>query len=196
MSYTFKALFFSIIFCLCFSPIYGNTDYQVKTVDFLTQYNLKVNAAGPLLVKTDIPRNRIILVNTNTSSVSLIDGNNYSVTNIPIKTRIPQYLKMEAMTIDKRTGNIYVIGNKSLHIVFPDNQSAVTIDTNEQYEMVTVNEKNGDAFLVGRESKNLAMIPFNSTKINPIPWVDKVEKMINSKEKKLFFCHAYCPIRH
>ena len=179
MSYTFKALFFSIIFCLCFSPIYGNTDYQVKTVDFLTQYNLKVNAAGPLLVKTDIPRNRIILVNTNTSSVSLIDGNNYSVTNIPIKTRIPQYLKMEAMTIDKRTGNIYVIGNKSLHIVFPDNQSAVTIDTNEQYEMVTVNEKNGDAFLVGRESKNLAMIPFNSTKINPIPWVDKVEKMIN-----------------
>jgi DNA-binding beta-propeller fold protein YncE len=86
---------------------------------------------------------------------------------------------MAAMTIDKRSGNVYIIGNKSLHIVLPDKQSAVTIDTNEQYEMVTVNEKNGDAFLVGRESKYLVMIPFNSKKIKRIPWVDKVEKMIN-----------------
>ncbi len=162
---------------LCFAN--DNADYHVKTADFLSQYNLKVNAAGPLLVATDIPRNRIILVNTNTSSISLIDGTNYSVTNIPIETRIPQYLKMEAMTVDQNSGNIYVIGNKSLHIVFPDKKSAVTIDTNEQYEMVTVNEKNGDAFLVGRESKYLAMIHFISKKINPIPWVDQVEKMIN-----------------
>jgi DNA-binding beta-propeller fold protein YncE len=173
----------TLLYLIVFLPFFyfanSDTNYHVKTVDFLSQLNLKVNAAGPLLVKTDIPRNRIILVNTNTSSVSLIDGNNYSVTNIPIKTRIPQYLKMEAMTIDQSSGNIYVIGNKSLHIVFPDNQSAVTIDTDEQYEMVTVNEKNGDAFLVGRESKYLAMIPFNSKKINPIPWVEKVERMIN-----------------
>jgi len=172
-------LFYLIAFLSLFYFAYGNSNYQVKTVNFLSQFNLKVNAAGPLMVKTDIERNRIILVNTNTSSVSLIDGNNYSVTNIPIKTRIPQYLKMEAMTIDQNSGNIYVIGNKSLHIVLPDQQTAVSIDTNEQYEMVTVNEKNGDAFLVGRESKYLAMIPFNSKKINPIPWVDHVEKMIN-----------------
>jgi DNA-binding beta-propeller fold protein YncE len=172
-------LFYLIAFLPLFYFANGDANYHVKTVNFLSQYNLKVNAAGPLLVKTDIPRNRIILVNTNTSSISLIDGNNYSVINIPIKTRIPQYLKMEAMTIDQSSGNIYVIGNKSLHIVFPDKQTAVTIDTNEQYEMVTVNEKNGDAFLVGRESKYLAMIPFKSKKIKPIPWVDKVEKMIN-----------------
>jgi DNA-binding beta-propeller fold protein YncE len=172
-------LFYLIAFLPLFYFANGDTDYHVKTVNFLSQYNLKVNAAGPLLVKTDIPRNRIILVNTNTSSVSLIDGNNYSVTNIPIETRIPQYLKMAAMTIDQSSGNIYVIGNKSLHIVLPDKKTAVTIDTDEQYEMVTVNEKNGDAFLVGRESKYLAMIPFNSKKIKPIPWVDKVEKMIN-----------------
>ena len=158
MSHTFKAIFFPIISILCFSLVHGSTDSHVKTVDFLSQYNLKVNAAGPLLVKTDISRNRIILVNTNTSSVSFIDGNNYSVINIPIKTRIPQYLKMEAMTIDNSSGNIYVIGNKSLHIVLPDKQTAVTIDTDDQYEMVTVNEKTGDAYLVGRESKYLAMI--------------------------------------
>jgi DNA-binding beta-propeller fold protein YncE len=172
-------LFYLSVFLPFFCFANGNADYHVKTVDFLSQFNLKVNAAGPLMVKTDIERNRIILVNTNTSSISLIDGNNYSVTNIPIKTRIPQYLKMEAMTIDQSSGNIYVIGNKSLHIVFPDQQTAVTIDTDEQYEMVAVNEKNGDAFLVGRESKYLAMIPFKSKKINPIPWVDQVEKMIN-----------------
>ncbi|UCH93822.1 MAG: hypothetical protein JSV88_26630 [Candidatus Aminicenantes bacterium] len=172
-------LFYLIVFLPLFYFANGDADYHVKTIDLLSHYGLKVNAAGPLLVKTDIPRNRIILVNTNTSSISLIDGNNYSVTNIPIKTRIPQYLKMEAMTIDKSTGNIYVIGNKSLHIVFPDKKSAVTINTNKQYEMVTVNEKNGDAFLVGRESKYLAMIPLKSQKFKPIPWVNKVEKMIN-----------------
>jgi hypothetical protein len=65
-------------------------------VDFLARHGLKVNAAGPLLVTMDKTRNRIILVNTNTSSISLIDGKDHSVINIPVKNRVPQYLKMEA----------------------------------------------------------------------------------------------------
>lgn len=153
--------------------------YRVKTVDFLSRYGLKVNAAGPLLVTTDIARNRIILVNTDTSSISLINGMDYSVTNIPVKSRVPQYLKSEAMTVDTNTGNIYVIGNKSLHIVFPDKQTAVTVDTTEQYEMAAVDEKNGTAFLVGRQSKFLAMVPLKSGKVKHIPWVDHVEIMQN-----------------
>jgi len=177
MSNTFKALFYLFLFLSCSFIL--QADYRVQKVDFLSHYGLKVNGAGPLLVKTDTARNRIILVNTNTSSISLIDGKNHSVTNIPIESRVPQYLKMEAMTIDNKTGNIYVIGNKSLHIVFPGKQTAVSIDTAEQYEMVAVNEKNGNAFLVGRESKFLALVQLKSKKIKRIQWVDTVEKMIN-----------------
>jgi DNA-binding beta-propeller fold protein YncE len=177
MSKIFKPLSYLIVFLLCFSFVQAG--YQVKTIDFLSQYGLKVNGAGPLLVKTDTTRNRVILVNTNTSSISLIDGKDFSVTNIPVKSRVPQYLKMEAMTIDNRTGNIYVIGNKSLHIVFPEKQAAISINTGEQYEMVAVNEKNGDAFLVGRESKFLLMVPLKSKKVKRIQWLDRVEKMLN-----------------
>ncbi|MCP5105839.1 MAG: hypothetical protein GY950_20795 [bacterium] len=166
-----------VIFFTAFFTLYAG--YNVKKIDFLSQYNLEVNGAGPLLVTTDNQRNRIILVNTNTSSISIIDGKNYSVKNIPVKSRVPQYLKSAALTIHNRTGNIYVIGNKNLHIVFPAQQTAVTIDTGEQYEMVTVNEKNGDAFLVSRESKFLLHIPFKSKKKKPIKWLEHTEHMQN-----------------
>jgi DNA-binding beta-propeller fold protein YncE len=163
----------------CFFIRYTHADYRVKRVDFLAEHGLGVNAAGPLMVTIDETRDRIILVNTNTSSISLIDGKSHAVTNIPVKNRVPQYLKMEASIIDKRTGNIYVIGRKSLHIVFPGKKTSVTIDTGEQYEMVGVNETNGDAFLVGRESKFLAAVQLKTKKIKRIPWVDKTEKMMN-----------------
>ncbi|MCX6578925.1 MAG: hypothetical protein NT166_01920 [Candidatus Aminicenantes bacterium] len=178
-----RTFFKTTIFAFVFLSLLFNlqAEYRVKTVNFLKQYGLDVNGAGPMLVKTDIPRNRITLVNTNTSSISIIDGkqDNYPVVNIPVKSRVLQYLKMEALTIDNRTGNIYIIGNKNLHIVLPDQKKAVSIDTGEQYEMVAVNEKNGDAFLVGRESKALLMIAFETQKVTRIPWLDTVEKMAN-----------------
>ncbi|NIM15582.1 MAG: hypothetical protein GTO45_26695 [Candidatus Aminicenantes bacterium] len=179
MSNIIKSFLFTILSFSCFFTLYMDADYQVKRVDFLADYGLNVNAAGPLMVTMDETRNRIILVNTNTSSISLIDGKDHSVTNIPVKNRVPQYLKMEALTIDKRTGNIYVIGSKSVHIVFPEKKNSVTIDTGEQYEMASVNETNGDAFLVGRESKFLAVVKLKTKKIKRFPWVDKTEKMIN-----------------
>jgi len=168
---------FTIILFLSFTFIQAET--QVKTVDFLSHCHLKVNAAGPLLVKSDSARNRTILVNTNTSSISLIDEKTDKVTNIPLKNRVLQYLKMEALTIDKHTGNIYIIGNKSLHIVFPERLGSIAIETGEQYEMVAVNEKNGKAYLVGRESKDIAIISPQSKKIKRIPWVDHTEPMLN-----------------
>lgn len=170
----FSFVFLSLILTL-------QAEFNVKKVDFLTQYGLDINGAGPMLVKTDIPRNRIILVNTNTSSISIIDSkqSNFPVVNIPLKSRVLQYLKMEAFAIDNHTGNIYVIGNKFLHIILPDQKKALSVDTGEQYEMVAVNEKNGDAFLVGRESKALLMVSFETQKVSRIPWVDTVEKMAN-----------------
>jgi len=166
-----------IAFLLCFSSTYAA--YNVKTVDFLGQQGLKINAAGPLIVKPDPARNRLFLVNTNTSSVSIIDAKTYRVSNIPVKTRVPQYLKMEAVAIDTRTGNLYTIGTHCLHIVIPPDETSVTVDTGEQYEMVSVDENTGDAFLVGRASPFLAVVRFKSHKVDRIKWVDQVEKMIN-----------------
>jgi len=154
-------------------------DYRVQQVDFLSQLDQKINAAGPLLVMCDDARNRIIQVNTHTCSVSIIDGTTHKVVNIPIKSRVPQHFKMEALDINSRTGDIYVIGNHSLHIVFPDKTKTTTIDTLHQYEIVTVNEKNGDAFMVGRESRFLAFVSLKTLKVKRIPWVDKVEKAVN-----------------
>lgn len=177
MSKTMKAL--SIVLFYFFSVLILQAQYSVKTVDFLAHSGLKVNAAGPLLTMTDNSRNRIVLVNTNTSSVTILEGDKFRVTNIPISTRVPQYLKSEAATIDGNSGNIYIIGTRSLHIVSPTKGSAVTMDTGEQYEMVAVNENNGDAFLVGRASKSLLRIEIKTKKIQRIAWVTHMEEMAN-----------------
>ena len=179
MSKSYKVVLFILTMLFLSGVSILQAEVSVKKIDFLSRYGLEVNGAGPLIVKTDVPRNRIILVNTNTSSISIINGKDSSVTNIPIKSRVPQYLKEEVLAIDKKTGNLYVIGNKSLHIVFPEKGSAFSIDTGEQYEMTAVDESNGNAFLVGRESTFLAKFDLKTKQIKRFPWVDTAEKMRN-----------------
>lgn len=181
MTTKFRCMFIPISIILISSIFLLNKTAfsEVQRVDFLAKKGLNLNGAGPLLVKMDSLRNRIILVNTNTASISIIDSRTDEVTNIPIKTRIPQYLKMEALALDNKTGNIYIIGSHGLHVVFPDKLISETFDTEEQYEMVTVNEKTGDAFLVGRESTSILVVRLKTRKIERIRWTDKVEKMMN-----------------
>lgn len=168
-----------ILFFITSLPALTGPAYEIKTIDFPGSTGLKINGAGPLLVRTDEKHNRIILVNTNTSSISLINTLSGQVENISTQNRVPQYLKSEALCLDNKTGNIYVIGNKSLHIALPDKKSSVTIPTQEQFEMVAVDENTGNAFLVGRESKNILMISYPSLKTTPIPWQSTSEKMAN-----------------
>ena len=153
--------------------------YRVKTVDLLGEMGLEVNGAGPLLVRMDSERGRVVLVNTNTSSVSLIDSSSRKVRNIPIATRIPQYVKEEALAIDPASGNIYIVGNSCLHVVKPGSGSSVMIPTNDQYEMAAVNPGNGDAFLVGRETMMLAVVSVERQRVNYVRWVDWKQKMVN-----------------
>jgi hypothetical protein len=47
---------------------------SVTTVDFLEAAGLRFNGAGPLLVKMDAFRNRLIVANTLSSSISIING--------------------------------------------------------------------------------------------------------------------------
>lgn len=154
-------------------------EYGVVRVDFKALLNLDVNGAGPLLVRADPERNRVVLVNTITSSVSIINGGDHGVMNIPIRSRIPQYLKDEALQIHRDSGNIYVVGNRMLHVVLPGQKKSLGLSTGDQYEMVAVNEKNGNAFLVGRASTHLARVDVVSGKVRTIPWLDEKETMRN-----------------
>ncbi|GAB4367389.1 MAG: hypothetical protein Kow0042_07970 [Calditrichia bacterium] len=159
---------------ICFS---GSS--QVIEVDFLQSLDLSVNAAGPLWVKTDTARNRVILINTYTSSVTLIAGESHKVENIPIKKRIPQYLKAVAFILNEKTGDIYVIGQNSVHVVFPEKWESVYLPTEKQFEMIAVDPGSGRAFLVGRESKALLQWDPASGKTRRIALFDREEQQIN-----------------
>jgi len=169
-----SALILMFFFCL-------DGAYQVKKVDFLAPMGLTVNGAGPLLVKADPARDRLVLVHTHTSSLSVIQGRGgaHRVKNIAFQGRVPQYLKSEALAIDEKTGHIYVIGNRSLHIVFPEEERSLSVDTGEQYEMVAVDEKSGNAFLVGRGSPYLAFVTLKTGAVKKIKWLDRVETLGN-----------------
>ncbi|MBN2344864.1 MAG: hypothetical protein JXO51_00630 [Candidatus Aminicenantes bacterium] len=155
---------------------------RVRTVDFLTGAGMKVNevnAAGPLLVRMDAPRGRLVMANTLTSSLTLIDCSSRSVRNIPIATRVPQHLKSEALAIDGRRGNVYVIGNRTLEVVFPDSGRARSFPTGRQFEMVAVDENTGNAFLVGRESRTMAWVDLKKGRVSAIPWSATEESVRN-----------------
>ena len=87
---------FALLLALfAFEPAMAN---EVTTVDFLKSVGVDVNAAGPCLLVMDESRNRLVAANTLTSSLSVIDGSNHSVVNIPLGGRAFQHLKSEAMT--------------------------------------------------------------------------------------------------
>ena len=64
----FKTL---ILIILTVQPAFAGP--QVTKVDLLAPLGLKVNAAGPLLVRMDTARNRLVVANTLSSSLTLID---------------------------------------------------------------------------------------------------------------------------
>ena len=135
---------FLILVLLIFQVLPGA---QITEVNFLDSIGVKHNSFGPLMVKYDEGRNRVILINTNSSSVSLINGKDKKVTNIPVEGRTPQYLKEESFSINKKNGNIYLIGNKKLSIVYPDKKTSTTFNTRFQFEMVTIDDVTGNCFL-------------------------------------------------
>ena len=166
-----------LFLALFITPVHSAVN--IRTIDFLKSIGIKINAAGPLLVQMDSTRNRIIVAHTLSSMVSVIDGKTNQVTNIPISARAFQHLKSEAMTLNKKTGNIYLIGANCFHIVFPEKQSSITIDTKLQFESIAVDEKSGNVFLTGRESKRLGFYDFKRKKLKFLKWLDFEEKLIN-----------------
>ncbi|HSG27342.1 MAG TPA: hypothetical protein VLA34_02590, partial [Candidatus Krumholzibacterium sp.] len=62
-------------------------DIEVRKVDFLREAGLEVNGAGPVLVRADRARGRMIAFNTLSPSVSVIDCATGGVRNIPVGGR-------------------------------------------------------------------------------------------------------------
>jgi DNA-binding beta-propeller fold protein YncE len=151
----------------------------VTTVDFLRDMGLQVNAAGPLLMQMDAGRNRLVVANTLSSSVTVIDCATHAVANIPIEGRALQHLKSEAMTLNHRTGDVCLIGDKSVHIVSPSERTSWTLRTDVQFESVAVHEETGNIFLAGRESASLGFIRAGSKKLKRKEWLEYREDLIN-----------------
>ncbi len=162
-----------------FAPPAPGQDWKVRQVNLLSTMGLRFNGAGPLLVKADPPRNRVVLVQTLTSSVTLVEGRLDRVVNIPTGRRVPQYLKEEALALDSRTGTIYFLGDHCLVVVHPETRKARVLETPVQFETVVVDPATGRAFLAGRECPDLGIVDASHRKLRLLPWGRKTEPMVN-----------------
>jgi YVTN family beta-propeller protein len=152
---------------------------SVTTVDLLSTLGLDVNGIGPVLVMADPQRNRIVAAHTLSSSMSVIDGTTHEVLNIPLAGRALQHLKAESMAIHARTGDVYLVGTKTLHVVSPESGEARAIDTGAQLESVAVDEATGNAWVVGRESSKLGYYDATAHAFTELDWLEAEEKLIN-----------------
>lgn len=151
----------------------------VIAVDFLAERGLAINAAGPLLLQMDPDRNRLIVANTLTSSLSVIDGKTHAIENIPIAGRAFQHLKAECLTRSRRTGAVYLVGQDCFHIVDPESGSSKIVPTVAQFESIAVDEETGNVFLAGRESASLGFYDAARGELSGIPWLEWSEPLIN-----------------
>ncbi|MBN2433303.1 MAG: hypothetical protein JXQ27_17665 [Acidobacteria bacterium] len=172
---------------------FGRAEYPVKIIDLLQIQGVEVNGAGPLLVREDPARQRVVLINTYTSAVSLIDTRDHTVRNIPLADRVPQYVKDEALLLDRRTGNIYVVGDHSVHMIFPASGTARTFACEKQYDTVAVDEATGRAFFVGRASGRILVADPARGELSRLEWVEREESMGNLNQtppppiRKIYF---------
>jgi DNA-binding beta-propeller fold protein YncE len=157
----------------------ADADVSVKKIDFLAEMGLEINAAGPVIVEMDVPRGRLIVANTLSSSVSIIDCETGAVQNIPVGGRALQHLKAEAIVTRSKTGEVCLLGSKCLHIISPDERKAETLRTGFQFESVAVDEATGNVFVAGRESGSLGFYKQGSKKVKMLSWLDHSEPLIN-----------------
>jgi DNA-binding beta-propeller fold protein YncE len=168
-----------IIPLLMSCAVWATADLSVTEIDFLDKSGLEFNGAGPLLVHVDEARNRLITVNTLSSSVSVIDCATGEVVNIPIAGRAFQHLKAECLTISEATGHIYLIGRNCIFIVDPDERSSRIIPTGAQFESIAVDERSGNVFIAGRESRRLGFYSASDHKLRMLDWLETEEELIN-----------------
>lgn len=170
---------FLVFMMLLIGTLNAEENVSVTKVDFLEDLGIEVNAAGPLLLRMDEARNRLIVANTLSSSLTIIDCEANSPMNIPLGGRTLQHLKSEAMTFSRKTGDIYLIGLKCFHIVSPERGKVKAVRTEVQFESIAVDEGTGNVFVAGRESGSLGFYRASSRKLKMLKWLDRSEDLIN-----------------
>jgi len=170
-----------LVLWLCLSPslALAEADVTVEVVDLLGQAGHEVNGIGPVLVRADGPRNRVVVIHSLSSSISLIDGGNDEVTTIATGARGLQHLKGEALAIHAKTGRIYLVADHALVIADPDAGSARTFPTEVQFESVVVDEASGNAFLGSRETGQLGFFAARPRRLGMLPWLAHQEELGN-----------------
>jgi len=154
-------------------------EVSVTAVDLAELAGFDINAAGPVLVRTDAARNRVVVANALSSSLTVLDGATGTVRNIPVGYRTLQHLKGEALTIRPSTGEVYLIGDHALIVVEPEGGAVTTVPTASQFESVAVDDATGNAFLVGRESAELGVYEPKKGKLRLVPWLEHSEDLVN-----------------
>ncbi len=157
----------------------ARTGISVETVDLLARAGLAVNGAGPCLVKLDASRNRLLVAHTLSSSVSIVDCGSGAVRNVATGGRAFQHLKADALAWRRTTGDVYLIGSKCFSVVSAEAGASRTLATGPQLESVAVDEATGNAFLVGRESRELGFYRARAGTLTYLPWLSTREDLVN-----------------
>jgi YVTN family beta-propeller protein len=155
---------------------------KVITIDLLKHLGVTDNGIGPVLIKSDDKNGRLLVANTLSSTISIIDANTDAIRNIPFDTRAFQHLKNEALTFNNKTGAVALIGTMSFSVVEDDWKFPATFSTEYQFESIAFDDDTRNIFLAGRESKYILMFEPKTSKQKQIPWTETSEKLINMNQ--------------
>lgn len=155
---------------------------RVQEVDLLADTGLSVNAAGPLLVRADPVRHRMVAANTLTSTITLVDTRSGEVRNLYTGHRALQHLKAEALAVQAASGTVYLAADHAFVVVEPDTGRLDAVPTDAQLEAVAVDEATGNAFGVGRASPDLAFWDARRHRLRRIPWLPPAPPLANENQ--------------
>ncbi len=153
--------------------------WAVTRIDFPASLGLTLNAAGPLLLKADPARGRLLVACTQTASLSVVDVTDGRVRNLALPGRMAHYLKGEAMAVSAASGRVYLAGPDALWVADPQTGSCQAFPLERQYESLAVDEASGNAFLAGRESARVAFVDVAARRVRYLPWGGSEERMAN-----------------
>ncbi len=157
-------------------------DVAVREVDLLADTGIAVNAAGPLLVRADPARHRMVAADTLTSTITLVDTRSGEVRNVFTGHRALQHLKAEALAVRAASGTVYLAADHAFVVVEPDTGRVDAVPTDVQLEAVAVDEVTGNAFAVGRASPDVAFWDGARRRLRWLPWTPPSAPLANENQ--------------
>ncbi len=157
-------------------------EIHVEQLDLASEAGFPVNGLGPMLVRADPARDRVVVANTLSPTLTFIDGATDAVTSVEIGVRGLQHLKDEALALRQSDGSVYLVAYRSLVIHDPDRPLSPPVPTLVQFESVAVDEATGNAFLSGRESGKLGFYDARRQRLKLLRWTDEGDTLANENQ--------------